>query len=97
MAEVEKAFWISWQHYQAMGPFEIHSAWWVSGHGNDEDGSYYCICAAVRAADEEAAKAFVVASYDDVPDAIKWRFCEDRSDTWTPFNERFPRADWMKW
>jgi hypothetical protein len=97
-AAPEKAFWISWQHYmEAMGPFELHSPWWVSGYGNDEDGPYDSICAAVRANDEEAAKALVAASYDDAPDTVKWRFCEPRPDTWTPFCERFPKTDWMKW
>lgn len=97
-------FWISWFHTPAMGGFELHSPWWVSGSREvvnrlafDEGHSEPTICAAVQADDEDGAKEAVVASYDMRPSNVEWRFCEPRADDWTPFNERFPKADWMTW
>lgn len=89
-------FWLSW--YCAdddMGKFELHSPWWISGTRMTDDAS--TICAAVQAEDEEAAKEVVSASYDIRPASLEWRFCEPRASDWTPFSERFPRWEWMKW
>lgn len=98
------SFWISWFHKPAMGAFELHSPWWVSGSREvanrftfDEGHSEPTICAAVRAEDEAAAKEAVTAAYDMRPADMEWRFCEPRPDDWSPFSGRFPRADWMKW
>lgn len=90
-----KSFWLSWYcPGYLMGMFELHSPWWISG--STMDGAW-TICAAVRAANEDAAKAVILASYDDPPDTLKWRFVEEQRQEWSPFCDRFTRADWMQW
>jgi len=53
--------------------------------------------AAIQAESPEHAQSAVVLSYDKKSKSMDWRFCNEREDTWEPFCERFPRADWMKW
>lgn len=61
---MSKRWWISWRHYaEHYSPFEIHTPWWVSGSAHD----FETICAAVIAPTEEAAKAKIIASYDEPP------------------------------
>ena len=93
----EHFFWLSWVHFEHMGPFELHSPWWISGVHADGGES---ICAAVQARDEEFAKWSVERAYDNPPEeraALSWRFCKPRPRNWMPFTDRFPRAPWMKW
>jgi len=89
-------FWLSWKHYPKYGIFELHSPWWISGEGDD----YKTIVAAVKAESEKQAKDIIEESYD-VPlfldPSPEWRFCDKRPDDWSPFCDRFPRADWMIW
>lgn len=92
-------YWISWY---GKGEWELHWPWWVSGYrmDGDEDAGTPdtpTICAAVQAANEEAAKEIILAAHDTRPDNIEWRFVNERPAGWTPFCGRFPRADWMKW
>ena len=99
------AYWISWYHHLADGPFELHTPWWISGSRINPYAD--TIVAAVQATDENAAWEVVRASYDKPPDSIEQRFCNELTDReeqpnsrqpWsTPENGRFPRADWMKW
>ncbi len=53
----------------------------------------------VLAEDEQSAKEKVLRSYDVYlpADAVTWRFVEERPDDWSPFGDRFPKADWMQW
>lgn len=90
-----KTYWISW--IGPVGGFELHWPWWISGYrlGDEEDTP--TICAAVKAKNENAAKEVILASHDDKPKDIEWRFCNERPDGWEPFCDRFPRADWMQW
>ena len=97
-------FWLSWWHPAETGDFELASPWWVSGSPFSYDPkdelaliAENCICAAVRAESEDDAKAKVLAAYDTPPPALEWRFCEPRPKDWSPFTDRFERADWMKW
>ena len=89
-----KRFWISWWH--PGGAFELHTPWWRSGW--DEEGRA-SICAAVLAHDEEDAMRVVTRAYEDFERAsdIEWRFVHERPADWSPFSERFQRADWMQW
>jgi hypothetical protein len=101
-----RAWWISWYHDPRSGPFELHSPWWISG-STLEEVSRDTIVAAVQATDEKGAWEVIYASYDNRPDSIEQRFCNELTDReeqpnarqpWsTPENGRFPRADWMKW
>ena len=90
-------FWLSWYAVNdtpsALGAFELHSPWWVSGEGEDD----VSVCAAVIADNEEQAKAAIVASYDDKSVFLKWRFVHQKDDNWSPFSGRFPQAPWMVW
>lgn len=93
-----KRWWVSW--YGAKGvAFTLHTPWWISGYRCDsEDGEddTPTICAAVIAESEEAAKRLIVGSHDS-PVKLKWRFVNVRPSCWSPFCERFPKADWMQW
>jgi hypothetical protein len=55
------------------------------------------ICAAVMATSEEDAKSRITGCHDDPTVTIEWRFCSERPAGWTPFGDRFRRADWMQW
>lgn len=48
-----RPYWVSWYQTKTLGPFELHTPWWVSGWRLDDGGD--SICAAVMAADEDAA------------------------------------------
>jgi hypothetical protein len=90
-----RPFWLSWYHDgEVLGPFELHTPWWVSGYrGYDET-----ICAAVLAADEEAAREIVVGAYETWPkNGIEFRFVTLQEPGWSPFGDRFPGAEWMQW
>jgi hypothetical protein len=89
----KKPFWISW--WSTDVAFTLHTPWWISGHRGDDGAD--SICAAVRAEDEDAAKALVQAAHDDPSVAIEWRFVGERPADWTPFSDRFQRAAWMEW
>lgn len=85
-------YWVSW--YGTGVGFELNSPWWVSGERLSDDAP--TICAAVVAEDEDGARAVVETAHDE-PVTPEWRFVEERPDNWTPFNNRFRRADWMVW
>lgn len=89
-----KNFWVSWFATPEQGEFEIHSPWWFSGTRLDGAST---VVAAVKATDADAARIMVFESYDRPPFKLDWRFVEERPDDWSPFSDRFPRADWMKW
>jgi hypothetical protein len=91
-------YWISWFAHPTVS-YELHTPWWVSGArllNDDEMTEQGTLCAAVRAASEDAAKAVIVAAHDEPVD-LEWRFVEPRPADWSPFSDRFPRAKWMKW
>lgn len=89
-----KSYWLSWWQTRALGGFELYSPWWISGSRYDGAQS---ICAAVRAASEDDAQRVVIHSYDKSPDEIEFRFVEEMKTGVSPFTDRFPRADWMRW
>lgn len=93
-------WWLSW-YSEHLGAFELHSPWWISGYAydyrGDEEIERATVCAAVRAATEEDAKAVILASHDDKTVVLEWRFCEDKGPDYDPFGGRFPRAAWMVW
>lgn len=87
-----KNFWVSW--YADPGrSFELRSPWWVSG----ETGQSTTIVAAIKAHSEDEARDVVRGAHDDPPAKIRWRYVTERPDDWSPFNDRFPRDDWMEW
>ncbi len=85
-------WWVSWHHDASHGPFEYHGPWWVSGY--DADGRDI-ICAAVVAADADAAQEVIRQAYDTPPGALDWRFADEL--TVPLFSDRFQRANWMHW
>jgi hypothetical protein len=104
-AELEQhPYWVSWYcPNDMMGKFELHSPWWISGETmEDDDGKFaFTLCAAVMATSEDQAKLKVVMSHDapyiERANAVEWRFADPRPDDWSPFSDRFPKADWMQW
>jgi hypothetical protein len=91
-----KNFWISWWHSSGiLGDFELNSPWWVSGSDPIHD-DHLSICAAVKAVSEDHAIKIIEQSYD-TPPVLDPRFCGRKPNDWTPFCDRFPRANWMKW
>lgn len=87
-------WWVSWvQPKELHSSFEYHGPWWISGE--DDEGHAYTICAAVMAKDEEAAKRVILDAFDAEPGELTWRFAKERDGS--PFSDRFPRADWMRW
>jgi len=87
----KKPFWLSWIAKDA--DFTIPFPWWVSGFTDDTP----IVCCAVWAQDEEKAKQIIKdAHFVGDPD-IEFRFCEEKAPDWSPFCDRFPRADWMIW
>ena len=89
--------WLSWKHYRDMGPITLHWPWWISGSGCGPRGEYTTICAAIQAESWAAALQIVRLSFDKVPNVLPLRFITEKDAGWSPFNERFPRADWMQW
>lgn len=99
-----KNYWLSWYHdYTNYTEFEIHSPWWESGICGD--GKRVTIVAAIQAESPEHAQSVVYLAYDKkgkkkaqkYPKKLEWRFCNQQEDDWSPFCDRFPKADWMKW
>jgi hypothetical protein len=93
-------YWLSWEHREEYGEFELHSPWWVSGIACYADGAEVeTVCAAIRANSGAAAKDAVLSCYDVTPDreTVVFRFVEERPEGWNPFSGRFPADDWMRW
>lgn len=94
-----KRWWVLWVHLREnFGAFELHSPWWVSGHGQGID----TICAAIIAPTKGGAKEIVFDSYDKTPNSIEFRFVDERPGDWCPWiipegTSRFQKADWMQW
>lgn len=88
-----KTFWVSWWHTDAYSAFEIHAPWWESGFRGADSAS--SLCAAIRAPSEAEAQALVIQSYDTAPVDLEFRFVEERPDDWSPYTDRFRKADWM--
>ena len=87
-----RLFWASWYAHPLVS-YTLHSPWWVSG--TRLDGSPV-ICAAIEADSSYAAIDAVIDAHDTMVE-LEWRFVEARPEGWSPFSERFPRADWMRW
>jgi hypothetical protein len=97
-----KRFWISWYATGETGAWTLESPWWISGAriAYDKYGEFLdhpTVVAAVLAENEEAAKEVILAAHDRRPATIEWRFCSACPAGWSPFSDRFPRADWMQW
>lgn len=105
-------FWISWYAWPLQfDGFEYHGPWWVSGYGyfrlpDGEEIEVPVMVAAVKAADLEAAKDVIVQAHDNKAltatdfnehGGQTWRLQSEKPDDWSPFSDRFPRADWMQW
>lgn len=88
-----RSYWCSWSTRET---HELHYPWWVSGtilRNNSEDATIYC--AAVRAESEHDARAIIRTAYVAPPRFLEWRFVDECTDDWSPYSDRFPRADWM--
>lgn len=89
-------FWVSWHHdIDQITNFELHYPWWISGSTD----TTYTICAAIMAENEEDAKNIVLSSFDFKNSSLltTWRFVDKQAPDWSPFCDRFAKADWMSW
>lgn len=93
-----RRWWVSW--YADDPSFEYHGPWWVSGselNGPiDNITSVPIIVAAVLAPSREEAVGVIVEAHDNQT-VDRWRFESERPEDWSPFSDRFRRADWMQW
>lgn len=90
-----RPYWVSF--HSRSGTFELHSPWWISGYGSEDDAEFDIICAALMATDDEDVRRQISACHDE-PDFQAWfRFIEPRAPDWSPFSDRFRKADWMQW
>lgn len=88
-------YWLSWYcKKDDYGKFELTWPWWVSG-ARDFDESL-TICAAVQAESTDQAMKIIENCYD-IPTSLEWRFCERKSQDWSPFCDRFSKHEWMQW
>ncbi|KKN79975.1 hypothetical protein LCGC14_0334830 [marine sediment metagenome] len=107
-AKAKGRWWVSWWGREY--GFKLHLPWWVSGErlgtpwvdgerlGAPDVIFQTEICAAVLANSKEEARAVITDAHDDGEAGIvEWRFAEPRPVDWSPFCDRFPRADWMQW
>ena len=92
-----KNFWVSWYCPHDLSGFELNSPWWISGYIFDEDEGIDVdiICSAIKAENEHLAAMKIYESFDQRPDHINFRFIEERPDDWSPYCDRFPKANWM--
>jgi len=90
-----RPYWVSWYQTEEAGPFELHTPWWVSGFLPADDANM--VCAAIMAADENGARERILASFDQRPDRLEFRFVTAQPPGWSPYCDRFQAADWMRW
>ncbi len=84
-------FWISWKCGKDVNLFPLPC--WVTGF-DSEDLIVYC--AAIQSDSEDWVRGMVEAACDG-DDEFDWRFFNQMEKGWTPFCDRFQRADWMLW
>jgi len=87
-----KPYWLSW--VATNHDYCIHFPHWSSGE--DADGNSI-LCCAVWATSEKKAKGIINNCHFAPNTNLSFRFCEEKPIGWTPFCERFPRANWMIW
>lgn len=90
-------YWISW--YGRNGTFEYEGPWWITGQTMD-DPPQDIFCAAVKGYDEDDAWSTIFNAHDEgavEKHGIQMRFVSRRNKNWSPFQERYPKAEWMKW
>lgn len=85
-------YWLSW--HSSSPVFVLSSPWWATGRRLEDNSTIFC--GAVRASSVGEAKELIVSAYG-AENEIEWRFVEQREPDWSPFSDRFPRADWMEW
>jgi hypothetical protein len=90
-----KKYSVSWFHTSNLTPFTLSFPWWVSGTRMGDGAE--SICAAIVAQSEEEVMNYITSIYDTPPPDIEWRLIREMKKDESPFSERFPKADWMKW
>lgn len=92
MSEQLKPFWLSW--VAITHDYCIHFPHWVSGE--DANGNSILVCA-VWATNGNKAKGIINNCHFSPNTHLSFRFCEEKSIDWSPFCDRFQRANWMIW
>lgn len=101
-----RKWWVSWWSHQ-FSSFTLFTPWWIDNgtggfmvpasavHRQVLAGGQI-VCAAVIADTEAQAKQLVLDAHDSKV-SLEWRFVSRQGKYWSPFQERFPRAEWMQW
>lgn len=95
-------YWISWIQTPDMPIFESNIPWWIidmDDMGGIKIGvdERYTICAAIKAMNEKSAIEEIKSLFDEIPQKISFKFVTQKEKGWSPFCNRFKRADWMRW
>lgn len=86
-----KRWWLSFYVDEDHG-WLIESPWWISGYGENTN----IVVVAMVATTEDEAKDKVLSGIDEGA-KFEWRFVIEKENDWSPFGDRFQRADWMEW
>lgn len=91
---IKTNYWLSWYDppTHTLPPATLPH--WLADHTPDNQPIYV---AAIQATSAYTAKQEIAKLYGLSQQAIIWRFCDSKPDSWQPFNDRFPREDWMDW
>ena len=90
-----KNFWVRWYSPKDR-QFESIFPWWISGYFyDDNDNAMVILVAAVKAVDENAAEEIIKSSYDEYYQDLNFSFVNEKSLEWSPFCDRFQKANWM--
>lgn len=86
-------YWLSWYHPTDLH-FSLSAPHWTTGYTPDNQAT---VCSAVQALSPYQAKEIIANAYQPFrsAQAIIWRFCESKPDGWQPFNDRFPKGDFV--
>lgn len=89
-----KAWWVSFEHKLSYGKLYLKGPWWCSNkrYEADNEESFILVAAAI-APTELAAKEYIYRSYEERPERIYWKFCEEfKRDA--PFSDRYTGVYW---
>lgn len=97
-----KKYWVSFNcSVNLMENFEMHSPWWISGSqiNSNYEITSHSICCAIQQPNKREVYRYVRSCFDKgyEPKRIKYRFIDEKPNSWSPFCDRFPKAKWMKW
>lgn len=88
-------FLVAWYHGPRFGKLTLLTPWWAVVDTKEGIAVY----AAIEAVSAEEAQQTIAEAYRPAKSShsIEWLFVQEKSDSWYPFCDRFPREYWMEW